>query len=1110
MSSELLGKSLLASNGQHSHHQLLAQDAVAVIGIACRFPGASNYNQFWENLVQGTNSITEIPTERWDWEKFYSPDPEAINKTITKWGGFVDDIDKLDAQFFSISPREAMRLDPQQRLLLELTWSCLEDAGYAPSTLSGSDTGVFIGVCSYEYKELLEKYDGDIGRHLGTGNYGCFPANRLSFWFNLHGPSVTTDTACSSSLVTFHQAITALREKECQMALVGGTNTLCAPSKYIGGTKMGLFSSEGRCKTFDAKADGYVRGEGAGVVLVKPLGQAIKDGNRIYGVIRGSAVNHGGAARNITSPSVYAQSKVIAAAFNKAGISPDTVSYIEAHGTGTALGDPIEINGLKRAFRQLYRQQGSEQVNQAYCGLGSVKTNIGHLESAAGVAGVIKILLAMKHKTLPKTNNLEVVNPRIKLAGSPFYLVETTQPWQCLQDDIPRRAGVSSFGFGGANAHLVLEEAPEITPQSNSCDRPLHLLTLSAKNNQALQDLAKRYEEFFVTHTELSPGDVSFTANTGRTHFDHRLALVAESTQEWCKQLQGFVAGKQVTNPPKVAFLFTGQGSQYVNMGRQLYETQSSFRQTLDYCNSVLQSHLDKSLLTILYPENEDEPLINNTAYTQPALFAVEYALAKLWQSWGVQPAVVMGHSVGEYVAACLAGVFSLEDGLKLIAHRGRLMQELPKNGEMVAILAEESKVQAIIKSISGVNIAAFNSPQNIVVSGKSQGIAQVVANLEVQGIEFRKLRVSHAFHSPLMEPMLADFAQVANEVAFSSPQIDLISNVTGKLVTEEIATPEYWCRHITQSVRFADSMRTLREQDYEIFLEVGPKPILIGMGRQCLTQDSNILQWLPSLHPKLPCWQQLLQTLGTLYERGIAVDWAGFDSDYYRQPVELPTYAFQRQRYWIDSLETLVEPTLSPLNSLVQDDREGLIEELKQEESFSAEEIKLLPKLLEVIVAKYQTKVETQKQESTLSQEQQTEILQNLATASAKERLGLLISHLQQQVAAVMCLPSSQLPSPQLGFFQMGLDSMMVVELKTRINNSLGLSLSPNVAFNYPTIEALAGYLNKEIFSEQILAPPDDMSGHKEEFLTAKASQIEDLSEAEMEALMLEKLATL
>ncbi len=888
-------------------------NAVAIIGIGCRFPGANDYNEFWNNLESGTNSVTEVPSDRWEIDKFYSPNSQDANKTISKWGGYIKDADKFDARFFDISPREAIKMDPQQRLMLELTWSCIEDAGYSPSKLFGRNIGVFTGVFNLDYKELQVMYGEQVEGHTSTGTSTCMIPNRISYFFDFHGPSVPVDTACSASLVAMHQAINSLKENECEMALVGGVSVLCTPTIYISFSKMRMLSPQGKCQTFDAKADGYVRGEGAGVILLKPLAQAIKDKDRIYGVVKGSAVNHGGNARTLTYPNPDAQAKVIRDAYIKADASPDTVSYIEAHGTGTPVGDAIEIKGLQQAFTQLYQEYGLSPSQKPYCGLGTVKTNIGHLESAAGIAGVIKVLLAMKHKKLPKIINHQELNPRIKLEGSPFYIVEKNQDWQPLQtktgEPLPRRASVSSFGFGGVNAHVVLEEAPALYPIESKVERPRHILTLSGKNEQALMELAQAYEVFLQSQLEANLANICFTANTGRTHFDRRLCLSAESISELCEKLKTFSTGEETTGmveekaidkSSKIALMFTGQGSQYVGMGYELYQTQPTFRQALQRCEEILLPYLDLPLLKVLYPEPGETSPLNETAYTQPALFAIEYALAQLWLSWGIKPQAVMGHSVGEYVAACVAGVFSLEDGLKLIAHRGRLMQALPQNGAMVSILADVNRVKAAIESYGEkVSIAAFNGPESVVISGEKQAMEEIVAQLSAESIKTKQLQVSHAFHSHLMSPMLAEFEQVARQITYNKPQLDIISNLTGEIATQEIETPEYWCQHIRQPVKFAGGMETIVKHGYEVFVECGAKPFLLGMGRQCV--DENLGIWLPSLRSGLGDWQQMLESLAQLYVQGIDIDWSKFDRDYERRKVELPTYAFQRERYWLE-----------------------------------------------------------------------------------------------------------------------------------------------------------------------------------------------------------------
>ncbi|MUG94285.1 SDR family NAD(P)-dependent oxidoreductase [Scytonema sp. UIC 10036] len=887
-------------------------EAIAVIGIGCRFPGANSYNEFWENLEKGIDSITEIPKKRWDVDNFYSLNGEP-NTSTSRWGGFIEDIDKFDAKFFQISDREAQRMDPQQRIVLELSWSCIEDAGYSPLELSGKNIGVFIGVCNFDYKELQDKGEVIEG-HNSTGTYTCLIPNRISYFFNFHGPSIPIDTACSSSLVAIHQAVNALNQNECEMALVGGVSVLCTPTSYISFSKLGMLSPEGKCKTFDAEANGYVRGEGAGIILLKPLRKAVEDKNYIYGIVKGSAINHGGHARTLTSPNAYSQSQVVRTACIRANITPDTISYIEAHGTGTPLGDPIEINALKRAYTQLYQHYGIELPAESYCGLGSVKTNIGHLESAAGIAGIVKVLLAMKYKKLPRMNNFQQLNPRIKLDGSPFYIVKETKNWQHLKTQegkiIPRRAGVSSFGFGGVNAHVILEElsVPEEIV-TTKIERPSHLMTLSAKTENALKELAKKYQIYLSSELKIPLEDICYTANTGRSHFEYRLAIMANSRKHLVEQLSvasgntaGLMSGQASKKPLKKAFLFTGQGSQYINMGREIYDTQPIFRQTLQQCDEILRPYLEDSLLEVLYPlkalEQASYSKLDRTAYTQPALFAVEYALYQLWKSWGIEPDVVMGHSVGEYVAATVAGVFSLEDGLALMVHRGKLMQQLP-GGEMVALMATESRVrEAMAPYARTVALAAINGSESVVISGAREDVSGICQQLEQQGIKTKRLQVSHAFHSPLMTPMLKEFERVANGVAYNQPQIPLVSNVTGLLANENIATADYWVNHVCQTVQFASSMQAL--QDYEVFLEIGPKPILLGMGRECIPERERL--WLPSLRPGVAEWKQLLSSLSQLYVAGVEVDWSGFERGYARKKVTLPTYPFQRQRYWIEN----------------------------------------------------------------------------------------------------------------------------------------------------------------------------------------------------------------
>lgn len=918
-------------------------EPIAIIGIGCRFPQANNPEAFWHLLREGGDAIIEVPPERWDVDALYDPEPGTSGKMNTRWGGFLENVERFDPEFFGISPREAERMDPQQRLFMEVGWEALENAGIAPDQLSGSQTGVFVSIASISYDRFLFKGVKDlslVSAYDGTGTTFSLAANRLSYLLNLRGPSMAIETACSSSLVSVHLACQSLRSKESNLCLVGGVNLVLSPELNVIFSQARMMSADGRCKTFDAKADGYVRGEGCGIVVLKRLSDAQRDGDRIQAIIRGTAVNQDGQSNGITAPNGPSQQAVIRQALKNAKVNPAQISYVEAHGTGTALGDPIEVKSLKRV---LMKDREPDQP----CYLGSVKTNIGHLEAAAGVAGLIKVVLSLQHQEIPPNLHFQQLNPYISLKKTTFSIPTERQSWNCSGS---RLAGVSAFGFGGTNCHVIVEEAPKFKVVSNHNERPLHLLTLSAKSELALRALASKYQTYLQSHSESSLADISFTANTGRSHFEYRLAIVSESREQLGEQLDVFVTGGETVGLASgkirgkkreaVAFLFTGQGSQYVGMGKQLYETEPTFRAAINQCNQILAPHLKTPLIEVLYPnhpesnqtEKSNDHLIsldsdfesltrgdklpiapskpealNETAFTQPALFALEYALATLWQSWGVKPTAVMGHSVGEYVAACVAGVFSLEDGLKLIAARARLMQELPQEGEMVAVFAEESKVRTMIEPYHPhVAIAAINGPELTVISGQRDFVLAVITDSEEQGIKTKKLQVSHAFHSPMMEPMLAAFRRIAEEITYSPPQLSLISNVTGKQVATEVATAEYWCSHILQPVRFYASMDNLVEQGYEVFLEIGPKPTLLGMGRYCLLNklETQNLALLPSLHPEQEDWEQMLQSLTTLYLRGLSVNWSGFDQAYCRHRLSLPTYPWQRQRYWIEGTE--------------------------------------------------------------------------------------------------------------------------------------------------------------------------------------------------------------
>lgn len=938
-------------------------EPIAIVGLGCRFPGGSSPEEFWQLLQSGRDAIAEVPPNRWALEEFYDPEPGTPGKMSTRYGGFIDGVDRFDPHFFGIAPREAERIDPQQRLVLEVAWEALENAAIPPAALAQSQTGVFIGCGNYDYGLLLAQDLGQTTPYDGTGVSIGIVANRLSYLLNLRGPSLTLETACSSSLVAVHMACQSLRSGESDTAIVGAVSLMLSPEQTIAYSQARMMASDGRCKTFDASANGYVRGEGCGIVVLKRLADAERDGDRIQAVIRGSAVNQDGLSNGLTAPNGPSQQAVIRQALANADVAPQQVSYVEAHGTGTSLGDPIEMRSLKAVLAP------GRQPDQP-CWVGSVKTNIGHLEAAAGMAGLIKVILALQHREIPPHLHLQALNPLIAIADTPFAIPTARQPWQSHAG--PRLAGISSFGFGGTNAHVIVEEAPTaITRESFTGPPqawPLHLVTLSAKEDSALKELAGSYAQHLAHHPHLSLADVSLTSHQGRNHFDHRLSIVAATPEALQQQLRSFANGQGGTaihghlsrrQPPRLGFLFTGQGSQYIGMGRQLYETQPVFREALEACDQLLQSDLQPSLLAVLYPENGASNYLRQTAYTQPAIFALEYALFQLWQFWGIRPTVVMGHSVGEYVAACVAGVFSWQDGLRLIAARGRLMQALPAGGGMMAVLATPEQMETHLAPYADqVAIAAFNGPTSLVLSGAQTALDALAPDLAAAGIKTKALAVSHAFHSPHMTLMVEKFRELAAAIVYHSPQLPIISTVTGERVDAEMAQADYWCRHILQPVRFADGMNTLMQQRCHGLLEIGANPLLLSMGRQCVADsEAAAIAWLPSLRAGQPDAETLMRSLGELYVQGAEINWSTIDAPSARR-IDLPTYPFQRQRYWLAesaASSQAVAPASEVLSLLATGDVAQLMTLMQHQTALSSEEMVLVPRVLEWLAQHHQ-----------------------------------------------------------------------------------------------------------------------------------------------------------
>lgn len=886
----------------------IQDEPIAVVGLACRYAGAPNADAYWQLIAGAGSGIIDLPPNRWDADSLCDPTGEAPGTMITRRGGFLPDIEQFDAAFFGISPREALRMDPQQRLLLETTWQALEDAGIPPERLAGTRTGTFVGIGGCDYSQVFRQFPDYlqiIEAYCGTGSALSIAANRLAYQFDFRGPSLAVDTACSSSSVAVHLAVRALRNGECDAALAGGVNAILAPDVSIAFSRAHMLSPGGECRSFDAEADGYVRAEGVGLVVLKRLRDAVAAGDRIVAVIRGTAITQDGRTHGITAPSAAAQHACITAALAEAGVHPDEVGYFEAHGTGTSLGDPIEIEALQSVLARRSSHLPPVLV-------GSCKANIGHSETASGIAGLIKVCLMLRHGVIPAQRNFRRLNPHIRLApDARLAIAAESHPWPA--GDAPRTAGVSSFGFGGTNTHLVVQEWPQlVAAASPSVDRGRYLLALSAHTETALKTAAEQYVEFLTTVDPGSMADVASGSRSARSTLPHRLTVVASDVTDARAKLQKFLAHGRASDvvaghrsdrsAPKIAFLFTGQGSQYAGMGRRLYAAEPVFRSAVDACDALLQSELPKSLKSVMFAEvgDADAELINRTLYTQPALFTLQYALTELWRSWGVQPSVVLGHSIGEFAAAVASGAMSWDAALRLVACRARLMDALPADGAMLVILADEASTREMAAPWGDLlDVAAVNGPDNVVLSGPADAVTAFEAICESRGVLVQRLTVSQAFHSSLIEPMLDEFECFAGALDYRPPTIQLISNVFGRAFAEgERLDGRYWRDHSRGTVRFADGFRAAAESGVEAFVEIGPTSSLLNMGRRCL--DGRSPAMVPSLYRDRDDVQVILGAAASLFVRGATFDWNAFDAGRARRHVELPPAVFERTRVWI------------------------------------------------------------------------------------------------------------------------------------------------------------------------------------------------------------------
>jgi len=1017
---------------------------IAVIGMAGRFPGAKNLDEFWRNLVEGVNSVTFFSVAELE---AANVDPDSLkNPLYVKAGAVLEDIELFDASFFGYTRREAEIMDPQHRFFLECAGEALEHAGYDCETYEGR-IGVYSGASLNHY--LLNVYShpeivkSTSNLQIFIGNKTDHLATRVSYKLNLRGPSLNIQCGCSTSLVAACVACQSLLSYQCDMALAGGVSIQrLEKSGYIY-EEGGILSPDGYCRAFDANAGGTVGGDGVGVVVLKRLSDAQADGDYIHAVIRGSAINNDGSFKvGYTAPSVDGQAAVIAEALAMAQVKPETVSYVETHGTATIVGDPIELAALTKAFRTASAKRNS-------CAIGSVKTNIGHLDTAAGIAGLIKTTLSLKHKKLPPSLHYEQPNPSIDFANSPFFVNTNLSEWEPV--GVPRRAGVSSFSIGGTNAHVIMEEWSQTSPATES--RPLELLLLSAKTESALEAVRVNLLTHLREHPEVDLASVAYTLQVGRKAFSHRSVIMCHSRSDAMESLEkshGARVWKSVFQQQRerpVVMMFSGQGNQYGGMARELYQREKVFREQADVCVELLKQHLKLDLRDILYPETDGKlkvaPEIDQTTIAQPALFVIEYALAHLWMKWGVHPEAMIGQSIGEYVAACLAGVMSLEDALFLVATRGQLMQKLPR-GSMLAVFVREGATQAMLETDPSLSLAAVNGSSFCVISGPTDAVSHLEKWCQERSIPARPLRTSHAFHSQMMEPVIKEFITQLRKVKLNPPKLPFISNLTGTWITpEQTTSPDYWAKHLRQTVRLADGIVELLKEPERLFLEVGPGRTLTKLVKE-MARDRGATVALSSLghhHEKSSDLEIMLQTLGQLWLAGVKIDWAGFHAHEERRRIPLPTYPFERKRYWLDAQPLFANNQAKPEASVEAPDMNG---------SNSAP--------LSTIT------VDSDK--SSNNQNEQT------------------IRLIWQEVLGIESIGLHD------DFFELGGDSLVAIQLMSRLRTELAPELPMSTLFESPTIAGLAA-----IISELQLQNPD---GEELELMLA---EIEKLSPEEVDA---------
>ncbi|MFF2045630.1 type I polyketide synthase [Kitasatospora sp. NPDC058170] len=1083
-------------------------EPIAVVGAACRFPGGvASPEDLWRLVADGVDAVGPFPGGRgWDVENLYHPDPDHPGTAYTREGGFLYDAGDFDAAFFGISPREALATDPQQRLLLELAWEALERTGIDPASLRGSRTGVFAGVMYDDYGARLypavpEGFEGWIG----NGSASSVATGRIAYTLGLEGPAVTVDTACSSSLVAVHLAAQSLRSGESALALAGGATVMATPGVFTEFSHQRGLAPDGRCKPFAAAADGTGWGEGAGLLVLERLSDARRNGHPVLAVLRGSAVNQDGASNGLTAPNGPAQQRVIRAALANAGLTPDQVDVVEAHGTGTTLGDPIEAQAILATY-------GQDRSAPVY--LGSVKSNIGHTQAAAGVAGVIKMIEAFRHGEIPRSLHLDAPSPHVDWEAGRVELLTGHREWP--QTGRPRRAAVSSFGISGTNAHLILEapEAPESLEADGEAEaeveaqqappappqggRRPQVWLLSAHSEPALRAQAGRLHAH-LTATPQDPAAVARTLATARAPLAHRAAVVAADPVARLDALAALAKGAEApallrsaaAGTGRTAFLFSGQGSQRPGMGSELYESFAAYAEAFDEVEAAFAPHLERPLREVVFaePGSADAESVHRTAWTQPALFAVGTALYRLLLSWGVQPELVGGHSVGELAAAHAAGVLTLADAAALVAARARLMDALPAGGAMVSVRAPERQVLASLAGYEGrVSVAAVNGPASTVISGEEEAVEEVAGRWRLLGRKTRRLQVSHAFHSPLMEPMLAEFEQVAKGLAVAPPRIPLVSNLTGALATaDQLAAPDYWVRHVREAVRFHDGLRTLAAEGVGRFVEVGPDAVLAPLVQEAVAVDPRAVEVVPLLRRDRPEAGALLGALARLHVGGAAVDWAAVHGPGPAPLADLPTYAFQHRTFWLEATPTAVaEPGQEAFWAAVEAGAPALAELLGPVGGDPELVDRLAAVLPELTAWRRSGRAPAADQgagpatghadgsgsapagpsadAATADTAAADALRAELAALAPAERAAALLALVRLHAAAVLGHESPEELGTGENFLDAGFTSFTALELRNRLADALGVELPAAVAYDHPDAEALARELVRQL----------------------------------------------